>query len=45
MGFAVDSKKLEHGSMAIYADCPSSLGVGVGGEAYSNFLASTGGFP
>ena len=38
---AVDSKKLEYGPGTIYAGVPSSLGFGVGGQQYSNFLAST----
>ena len=37
----VDSKKLEYGSGTIYAGVPSSLGFGVRGLSYSNFLAST----
>ena len=37
----VDSKELEYGPGTIYAGCPSSLGFGVGGPSYSNFLAST----
>ena len=35
------SKKSEYGSGKIEAGCPSSLGFGVGGQSYSNFLAST----
>ena len=35
----VDSKKLEYGPGATYAGSPSSLGFGVGGKSYSNFLA------
>ena len=38
--FSVDSKKLESGPGAIYADFPSSPGVRVRGQSYSNFLAS-----
>ena len=38
---SVDSKKLEYGPVTIYAGFPSSLGFGVGGQSYSNFLAST----
>ena len=37
----VGSKKLEYGPGTIYPGCPSFLGVGVGGQSYSNFLAST----
>ena len=37
----VDSKNLEDGPRTIYAGVPSSLGFGVGGQSYSNFLAST----
>ena len=37
----VDSKKLVYGTRTIYAGVPSSLGFGVGGRPYSNFLAST----
>ena len=34
---AVGSKKLEYGPGMMYAGFPSSLGVGVGGQSYSNF--------
>ena len=34
-------QKFEHGPGTRYAGCPSSLGFGVGGESYSDFLAST----
>ena len=37
----VDSKKLEYGPGKIYDAVPSSLGFGVGGQSYSNLLAST----
>ena len=37
----VDSKTLENGPRRIYAGCPSSGGFGVGGQSYSNLLAST----
>ena len=37
----VDSKKLEYEPGTIHVGVPSSLGVGVGGPSYSNFLAST----
>ena len=37
----VDSKELEHGPGRIYASLPSSLGLGLGGQSHSNFLAST----
>ena len=38
---AVDSKKLEYEPGTIYDEFPSSLGFAVGGQPYSNFLAST----
>ena len=37
----VDSTKLEYGPGMIDAGCPSSLGFGLRGQLYSNFLAST----
>ena len=37
----VDSRKLEYEPIMIYVGFPSSLGFGVGGWSYSNFLAST----
>ena len=37
----VDCKKLECGPGTFHDGCPSSLGIGVGGQSYSNFLAST----
>ena len=37
----VGSKKLEYGPGTIRGGPPSSLGSGVGGQTYSNFLAST----
>ena len=37
----VDSKKLEYGPGTMFAGFPS-LGFGLGGLSYSNFLASTG---
>ena len=37
----VGSRKLEYGSGPFYAGVPSSLGFRVGGQSYSNFLAST----
>ena len=37
----IDSKKLEDGLGTIHAGFPSSLGVGVGGQSCSTFLAST----
>ena len=37
----VGSKKLEHGPRTTFAGLPSSLAFGVGGQSYSNFLAST----
>ena len=37
--YRVDSNKLEYGPGTIYAGCPSSLGFGVAGQTYSNFLA------
>ena len=39
--YIVDSKKLAYGSGTILAAFPSSLSFGVGGQSYSNFLAST----
>ena len=39
----VHSKKLEYRRGPIYADLPSSLGFGVAGQGYSNFLASAAG--
>ena len=36
----VDSTKLEYGHGTIDAGSPSSQGFGVGGQSYSNFLAS-----
>ena len=36
----VDSKELEYGPETVYAVF-SSLGFGVGGQSYSNFLAAT----
>ena len=41
MSATVDSQQLEYGPGRIYAGFPSSLGFGVGGQSYSNFLAST----
>ena len=41
-GGAVDSDKMEYGLRTIYnAGFPPFPGVGVGGQSYSNFLAST----
>ena len=37
----VDSKLLEYGPRMIYAGVPSSEAFGIGGQSYSNFLAST----
>ena len=37
----VDSKKLEYRPKTIYAAFSSSLGLRVGGQSYSDFLAST----
>ena len=37
----VDSKELEYGPGTICAGFACSLGFGVGGQSYSNFLAST----
>ena len=39
--FTVDSKKLKYEPRTIYDGFPSTLGFGVGGKSYSNFLAST----
>ena len=39
--FTADSEKLDCGPGAIYAGFPSSQGCLVGGQSYSNFLAST----
>ena len=39
----VDSKKLEDGPGKLYAGVPPSLGFGVGGQSYCNFLASAAG--
>ena len=39
--YTVDSKKLEYGPGTIYVGCASSRGFEVGGQSYSNFLAST----
>ena len=36
----VGSKKFEYGPGTIFAGFPSSLGFGVGGQSYSNFLAA-----
>ena len=36
----VDSEKLEYGSGTICDGFPSFLGVGVGGQSYSNFVAA-----
>ena len=37
----MDSKKLEYGPGTMLAGVSSSPAVGVGGQSYSNFLAST----
>ena len=37
----VDSKKLEYGPRTKDAGLPSSVGFGVGGRSYFNFLACT----
>ena len=37
----VDSRKLEYGPRMIYAGFPHSLGFGLGGQSYCNFLAAT----
>ena len=39
--FTVDSKQLEYGPGTICAGFPSSLGFGVWGQSYSNFLTFT----
>ena len=39
--YPVDSKKLEYGPGTIFVGFPSSLRFGLGGQLYSNFLAST----
>ena len=41
--YTAETQKLEHGPGMICAAFPSSLGFGVGGQPYSNFLASTAG--
>ena len=40
-GCTIDSKKLEYRPRTIYAGFAFCLGFGVGGQSYSNFLAST----
>ena len=37
----VDSNKLEYGPSTNYGGLHSFLGFGLGGQSYSNFLAST----
>ena len=41
----MDSKQLGYRPGVIYSGFPSSLGYGVGGQSYSNFLASTVYYP
>ena len=39
LGCTVDCKKLEYEAGTRYAGSPSCVGIGVGGQSYSNFLA------
>ena len=41
MGYTVGSRKFEYGPGTNYGGVPSFVGFGVGGQSYSNFLAST----